>query len=287
MPALDDVTTRDFNKYRICHYLTRTMTSEPIAAVPAQRKSFRLLQFARRLALFILIVFLLPAALTTAWWWVKERPGSWRTAEWGTSGVLPAAADPADAAIHILAARTGGLKGAVSVHSWIVISHEGSDQYERYDKVGWGSPIRRNGYAADAFWYSNLPFVVHSVTGREAERLIPQVEAAIAAYPFSAPGGYHIWPGPNSNSFVAHVLDAVPALGAKLPPNAVGRDFAPGLASLRIAPDWRDVHATLGGYAGFAFGVRSGFELHLLGLVAGFDFKRPALKIPALGRVGL
>ena len=36
---------------------------------------------------------------------------------------------------------------------------------------------------------------------------------------------YRIWPGPNSNSFVAHVLREVPELGTTLPPNATGRDF--------------------------------------------------------------
>lgn len=238
-----------------------------------------------RAALFVLVVFLLPTAATAAWWAVKERPGSWRSADWSSSGLL-AAPDADEAAIHVLAARTGGLKGALSVHSWIVVKKPGADAYERYDKVGWGSPIRRNAYDADGFWYSNRPWIVHSVTGKEAERLIPQVEDAIAAYPYAAHGGYTIWPGPNSNSFVAHVLDAVPGLGARLPPNATGRDFAPGHVALRIAPDLRDLHVTLGGFAGFALGQRSGIELHFMGLVAGLDLARPALKVPGLGRVG-
>ena len=75
-----------------------------------------------------------------------------------------------------MAARTGGFKGALSVHSWIVLKKPGEDAYVRYDKVGWGSPVRRNAYAADALWYSNRPFVVHAVTGDEAERLLPEVE---------------------------------------------------------------------------------------------------------------
>lgn len=261
------------------------MIAEPLVLPRPQRKSFRLLRLAKWLALFIVVVFLIPAAATTAWWALQERPGSWRSADWGPSGVLPPIENGNEAAIHILAARTGGLKGAVSVHSWIVVSPAGSAGYQRYDKVGWGSPIRRDGYPADAFWYSNLPFIVHSVTGAKAEALIPKVEAAIEDYPYAGHGGYRIWPGPNSNSFVAHVLETVPELGAKLPPNAIGRDFAPGVASISVSPDWRDLHATLGGYAGFALGARSGLELHFLGLVAGVDFSPPALKIPALGRV--
>lgn len=287
MPALDDLTAGDFNQNRICHYLTRTMDSLPIIRRLPERKGFRLLQMFKRLCVVVLVVFLLPAAATAGWWSLKERPGSWRAADWSSSGVLPPAADRIEeAAIHVMAARTGGFKGAISVHSWIVVKKPGTQRYERYDKVGWGAPVRRNGYDADAFWYSNRPWVVHSVTGTEAERLIPQVEAAITAYPYADVGGYRIWPGPNSNSFVAHVLDTVPALGARLPPNATGRDYAPGLASFRVAPDWRDLHVTLGGLAGFALGARSGVELHFMGLVAGIDLARPALKVPALGRVG-
>ena len=40
-------------------------------------------------------------------------------------------------------------------------------------------------------------------------------------------GDYRIWPGPNSNTFVATVLRAIPEVGATMPPNAVGRDFRP------------------------------------------------------------
>ncbi|MGB3556556.1 MAG: DUF3750 domain-containing protein, partial [Jannaschia sp.] len=62
--------------------------------------------------------FLLPVATAAIWWAVQDRPDSWRAADWGPSGLLPAAADVPGAAIHVLAARTGGPKGAVSVHSW-------------------------------------------------------------------------------------------------------------------------------------------------------------------------
>lgn len=218
---------------------------------------------------------------------MADRPTSWSSANWESSGILPPASDDPEAAIYIMAARTGGMKGAVSVHSWIVLKKPGAHSYERYDKVGWGSPIRINGYAADAYWYSNQPSIIREIQGEEAERLIPEVEAAIAAYPYSQRGGYRIWPGPNSNTFVAHVLNAVPALGTVLPPNAAGRDYAEGPVSLRVASDWRDLHFTLNGLAGFAVGLRSGIEIHFMGAVAGIDFLRPALKIPALGRVGL
>jgi hypothetical protein len=163
----------------------------------------------------------------------------------------------------------------------------GADTYQRYDKVGWGAPVRHNAYPPDGRWYSNMPTIIGQVSGERAEKLLPRVEAAIESYPYSRPGDYRIWPGPNSNSFVAHVVAAVPELGARMPPNAAGRDYAPGWASLTWSrPGW-DLHATLGGYLGFAVGAVSGLELHFMGLVAGVDFSEPALKIPGFGRWSL
>jgi hypothetical protein len=236
---------------------------------------------------FVGLVFLLPALATVGWWALVDRPLSWRAADWSSAGILPEARAGDPAAIHVLAARTGGLKGALSVHSWIVLKKPGVAGYERWDKVGWGMPVRRNSRAADGRWYSNAPIVVKSLEGAEAEALLPKFERAIAEYPYAQAGGYRLWPGPNSNSFVAHVLRAVPEFDAVLPANAVGRDYRPGIVAFDIAPDWTDLHVTLGGVVGFAAGRLSGFELHFAGLVAGLDLARPALKVPGLGRVPL
>ncbi len=257
--------------------------------MPAGRvsgKGFRLLRLARRLLLFILIVFILPSAASAMWWALVERPTSWREANWGTSGILPAPKTD-EAAIYVMAARTGGMKGAISVHTWLVLKKPGEDAYERYDKVGWGRPVRHNAYSADGYWYSNQPWIAHAIYGDRAKSLLPKIEAAIVSYPHADNGGYVVWPGPNSNSFVAHVLDTVPELGARAPSNATGRDFAPSYVSLRLSPDWRDVHLTFGGYVGFAVGLRSGLEVHFMGLAAGLDVMRPGIKIPSIGRIGL
>ncbi|GHD06256.1 DUF3750 domain-containing protein [Tianweitania populi] len=239
----------------------------------------------KAVVLFILLVFILPTAATTVWWMLQERPNSWRSADWSASGVLPVVKDADDAAVYVMAARLGGLKGAISVHSWIVTKEKGAPRYNRYDVVGWGNPVRRNGYPADGRWYSNEPVIMHAVTGRQAEALIPRVEAAVNAYPYSRAGDYVVWPGPNSNSFVAWVLRQVPEIGARMPPNATGRDYAPGFFDIAWSPKTRDLHVTLGGFVGLAVGATSGFELHFLGVVAGIDVTEPAIKIPAFGRV--
>ena len=64
--------------------------------------------------------------------------------------------------------------------------------------------------------------------GPAAAALIPKVKAAIATYSYSEYGDYRMWPGPNSNTFTATVLRAVPELEASLPPKPqVGKDFRP------------------------------------------------------------
>ncbi|AUX75568.1 MULTISPECIES: DUF3750 domain-containing protein [Sinorhizobium] len=241
----------------------------------------------RRLLIVFAIIYLLPALASAGLWYFKERPQSWRDADWSSAGILPEASISPQAAIYVFSATTGGMKGAVASHAWIVTKDEGASTYNRYEKVGWGRPIRKNAYRADGRWYSNEPRIVAAVTGEEAKRLIPKVEQAIAAYPYSSPGTYRLWPGPNSNTFVAHVLRSVPELDTVLPPDAVGRDYLPEGKLFHIDADGRDLHATLYGIAGISAGWRSGLELHFMGLVAGIDLARPGIKIPAIGRVGI
>lgn len=236
------------------------------------------------LGLFV-VTFLLPVAVAGLWWLGVDRPDSWRSADWGPSGVLPAAAMVPEATIHVMAARTGGPKGAVSVHSWLALKEAGANGWTRAEVVGWGTPVRINAYVADARWYSNEPWIVGTVSGPEAARLIPAVRDAITDYPWGKRGDYVIWPGPNSNTFVSHVLRQVPALGVTLPPHAVGRDWAgPGLTGDVDAGG--DLHLSLSGLAGISVGPRTGFEVHLLGQALGFDVHRPAIKLPGIGRIG-
>jgi hypothetical protein len=240
----------------------------------------------KHVSLAIAALYLLPSLASAGYWAARERPANWRAADWSASGVLPSPTADTRARVAVLAARTGGFKGAFAVHSWIVVKRQGADAYDRYDVVGWGKPVRRNGYPADGRWYSNTPEIVWQADGDKAEALIPRIEAAIAAYPHAEAGSYRLWPGPNSNTFVAGILRAVPEIDAVLPPHAVGRDYLPGGAFMAYDPKG-DLHLTLYGLAGLSIGVKSGVELHLLGLVAGIDVARPGVKIPALGRIGV
>lgn len=241
----------------------------------------------KKIVLVLLLCFVVPVLASLGVRAAGSQPGSWRTADWSSSGLLPEPGSTPEAAVYVMAARTGGLKGALAVHSWIVTKSAGAAHYSRYDKVGWGNPIRTNAYPADGRWYSNAPEVLRALYGAEAEALIPKIEAAVDTYPYSGRGDYRIWPGPNSNSFIAHVLRQVPELDVALPPEAVGRDFRSFGDFVTLSPDWRNLELSLGGYAGLALGTLYGVELRLGGLVFGIDIMRPAVKLPGFGRIGM
>lgn len=245
------------------------------------------MRFIRFLARFLFLLFLVPAMASAGLWLVNDHPDNWRVADWSSADILPDPASARQARIVIFSARTGGFKGAFSVHSWIVTKAKDQPLYDRYDVVGWGKPVRKNAYVADGRWYSNDPVIVAEITGPRAESLIPRLEAAIAAYPHASKGDYRMWPGPNSNTFVATILRNVPELDATLPPNAVGRDFPDGPLPLRLAFEHGDLSINLFGVAGLAAGRKSGLELQFMGLVAGLDLAKPGVKIPAFGRFGM
>ena len=245
------------------------------------------LKFLRRIFIFLLLVFILPALASQAAWQLQgNHARSWNTADWTSAGIFPSVVADTDAVIYVMAAKTGRWKGGFAVHTWIVTKQEGAAEYNRYEVVGWGRPLRQNAYAPDARWYSNEPQIVKTIRGKQAQSLIPKIESAIANYPHAQRGNYILWPGPNSNSFVAYVLNEVPEIGITPPANAVGRDFLSGGRFLNIDPDWMNIQVTYKGYLGFAMGKRSGFELHFIGLTTGFDILNPAIKLPGFGRIG-
>jgi hypothetical protein len=218
------------------------------------------------------------------------RDPNWRTARRDSSGQAPDPATTTEAVVQIYAARAVGLKGALGVHTWIVLKPAGAPVYTRYEVVGWGvdrgSPaVRVNRTGPDNYWFGSRPDLLVDVRGDGVDLLIARIEAAVGAYPY--PSSYRTWPGPNSNTFTAFVARAVPELRLDLPPTAVGKDFLPGGAPVGLAPSGTGVQISLLGLAGVLVGWEEGVEVNLLGLTFGLDWNRPALKLPGLGRVGI
>jgi hypothetical protein len=235
---------------------------------------------------FVLLITV-PLALSGIRYMFEERRGHWQTADRSSAGLLPAASQHPAAVIRVYAARTVRWRGIFAVHTWIVVKERGARRYTRYDYTAWGEPIRIDGFAPDGRWFGAVPQTVVGVDGEAAERLIPKIRAVIDGYRFRADGDYSPWPGPNSNTFVQAALDAVPELRAVLPPTAIGKDFPYHGHWLGLTPSRTGVFATLGGYLGLTVGWIEGIELNFLGGVLGFDIRRPALKFPGLGRLGV
>src|SRR4029077_12914611 len=95
--------------------------------------------------------------------------------------------------------------------------------------------------------------------------MIAQVRAAVASsYPY--PNAYRPWPGPNSNTFLAHIARQVPDLAIQLPSNAVGKDFLPRGGLFAAAPSGSGFQLSLYGLFGILLAAREGLEVNLLGL---------------------
>ena len=138
----------------------------------------------RKVLTGILALFLFPLAVHAALYASKERPGSFRDADWSSVGMLPPADSDREARLLVFTGRTGRWKGVFAVHSWVVFKGEGASSWARYDVVGWGQPVRTNGWAPDGRWFGDTPTVLLDVRGAAAAAAIPRVEAAIAACTF-------------------------------------------------------------------------------------------------------
>jgi len=238
------------------------------------------------LLLFVLL-FVLPIIVSAFLYRIDGTGAGWRTADRSSAGFLPPATRNPGAVVRIFAAQTVRWRGVFAVHCWIVFKPEGAAGYTRYDYTAWGEPIRMNGFEPDGRWFGRVPEVVFAADGPEAALLVPKMQAAIAGYAWRNRGDYRPWPGPNSNTFVAAVMDAVPEIRVALPPTAIGKDYPYDGRWLRPTPSGTGLRLTLGGYAGLTLGWVEGLEVNVLGAVAGFDVRRPAIKLPGLGRLGV
>lgn len=213
----------------------------------------------------------------------------WRHARRDSSGQAPDPAATREAVVQVYAARAVGWRGALGVHTWIAVKPTGAPAFTRYEVIGWGvdrgaAAVRVNRLGPDAHWFGARPDLLVDLRGETVDSIIARVEAAVAAYPY--PSSYRLWPGPNSNTFTAHVGRAIPELRLELPPTAIGKDFLTNGSLVAKTPAGRGVQISLFGLAGLLVGLDEGIEVNLLGLTFGVDVKNPALKLPGVGRIG-
>lgn len=242
-------------------------------------------------SLWVLLALALPFGLSVAQV-AAQRDGAERRGWWSAASLSSGQApDPArwrdTAIVQVYAASTYGWRGVFAVHPWIIHKRAGATEYTRYDVVGWGggpSVVRRNHAPPDAHWYGAVPQLLVDHRGDGVDAMIDAVEAAVASYPFA--DRYRSYPGPNSNTFLAHIGREVPALQLDLPANAIGKDYRPLTHAIGRSASGSGVQLTLLGLLGLSVGWQEGVELNLLGLGFGLDLNRPALRLPFIGRLG-
>ena len=218
----------------------------------------------------------------------QVRSSDWRTASREPAGLAPDPATTPEAIVQVYAARAVRWRGYFGVHTWIAVKPTGAAHFTIHEVNG--HRLRRTGTvlvssdrAPDGYWYGNRPELLRDVRGPGVDCLIERIEKSVQEYPY--PREYHVWPGPNSNTFTAFVLRENPELRVDMPPTAIGKDYL-GALPVALTPSGTGGQLSVFGLVGVAAGIEEGVEINLLGLTFGVDPKSLSLKLPLIGRVG-
>jgi hypothetical protein len=216
------------------------------------------------------------------------RNSDWRTASREPAGLAPDPVSTTEAVVQVYAARAVRWRGYFGVHTWIAVKPSGADHFTVHEVNGHrlrrtGTALVSGSRAPDSFWYGNRPELLREARGPGVDALISRIESAVQRYPYAQK--YHVWPGPNSNTFTAFVLRTVPELRVDLPPTAIGKDYL-GVAPVALTPSGTGGQVNVFGVAGLAVGWEEGVELNLLGLTFGLDPNSLSVKLPLIGRIG-
>jgi hypothetical protein len=213
-----------------------------------------------------------------------------RRADRSSAGIAPPAENTPEAVVQVYTARALNWRGIFAVHSWVATKPENAETYTVHQVIGWRiyrdlpAMVSAPG-TPDGRWFGNEPSVIAELRGQAAARAIPKIIEAVANYPY--PNEYTVWPGPNSNTFVAYIGKQVPELRMDLPSTAIGKDYPINGSIIDRAPSGTGYQVSMLGVLGITLAREEGIELNLLGLNFGIDFYKPALKLPFVGRIGV
>lgn len=152
----------------------------------------------------------------------------WRTASRESAGIAPNPVVTEEAVLHVYGARAWGWRGWFAIHTWIAAKRTGETSYTVYDVVGWrghrGQAVMRIAKdIPDRYWFGEKPRILVEHTGAGVDKLIDDVDRAANAYPWKTT--YSVFPGPNSNTFIAWIAKQVPDLELDLPFAAIGSGY--------------------------------------------------------------
>ncbi len=214
------------------------------------------------------------------YWWNASRE---------SAGLAPDPATTPEAIIQVYGAKAYSWRGYFGIHTWIAVKPTQAKNYTVYEVIGWlqrrkMSVVSIHSDGPDRYWYGNLPEVLLEKRGDNVDALIEKIDQAARSYPYSH--HYRIWPGPNSNTFIAWISRAVPELELDLPPTAIGKDYL-GWPFISQAPSGHGGQFSIFGLFGALVSPVEGFEVNLLGLAFGVDPSPLTIKLPFIGRMNL
>jgi len=213
----------------------------------------------------------------------------WASANRNSAGIAPLPEKEKEAVVQVYAARTYNWRGYFAVHPWIAVKPKNAQHYTVYQVTGWNLWREKTSVSVkqdipDRYWYGKRPVLIESLIGADAEQAIPEIKKAAAAYPYA--DRYQLWPGPNSNTFVAYIIRNVPQLTKELPPHAIGKDYLGKTTFVAPSESGTGYTFSLWGVLGLTVGLHEGIEINILSLNFGISFYPPALKLPIIGRIG-
>jgi hypothetical protein len=227
------------------------------------------------------------AASAARYLWLGDGRGNWQTADRSSAGFLPPAAAHPDAVVRVFAARTVRWRSIFAVHTWIVVKENGATSYSRYDYTVWGEPIRTNGFAPDGRWFWS-----DAANGRRRRRRAGRgahSEGPLRHRELQVSGLRRRQR--LAGTELEHPRSGSSGFGSGAPggpaAEAIGKNFPYSGRWIGVTSSGTGVYLSLAGYVGLTVGWVEGFEVNFFGAVMGFDIRRPALKLPGLGRFGI
>ena len=155
-------------------------------------------------------------------------------------------------------------------------------------------------------WHSAYPTNAHERRGKEVGLPPEKVEAMLSGMPTSFADereqivyemaiclGNSRWVSKGLYDRAVKALgrvgitDVITLMGYFTSANAIGKDFLPEGALFAKAPSGSGFQVSFYGLAGILLAAEEGLEVNVLGLNVGLDAAVPALKLPAIGRLGL
>lgn len=212
----------------------------------------------------------------------------WSTASRSSANIAPDPVNTLEAIVQVYAARAFNWRGLWGVHTWIATKSANAQHYTVYQVTGWGlwrglSAVSVRQDVPDRLWFNQRPHLIAALQGETAATAIDEINRASAEYPYQ--NSYAVWPGPNSNTYVAYIARRVPELNLALPATAIGKDYLGKGNILVSAASGTGYQFSLGGLLGVTLAKKEGLEINLLGLAVGISPLLLAINLPGVGLI--